>query len=346
MTKKLKPLHEQTMVIMGASSGIGLATAQRAAERGANVVLVSRNAEALERICEEIRAKGGRADYVVADVGVRDQVRNVVDQVVHRHGGFDTWINNAGVGIYAALTETSDEDHEKVFRTNYWGVVYGCTEALKYMRHRGGALISTGSISSDIPSPILGVYTATKHAVKGFVDSLRLELQHEKSPVSVTLIKPSGIHSPFGRHARNYMEHASKVPPPVYSPYVVADAMLHAAEHPTRDLVIGGSGASLISLVQLVPRAADKLLEKMFFLTAMDKERPPREKEALHQAGEGGDVLGDQKGYMMKSSAYTEARKHPGVTLAIGAATVAAFIASRQRRNGKAGALRSYPGRG
>jgi short-subunit dehydrogenase len=345
MSKQLKPLHEQTVVIMGASSGIGLATAQRAAERGANVVLVSRNGEALERICGEIRDNGGRADYVVADVGVREQVRNVVDEVVHRHGGFDTWINNAGVGIYATLTETTDEDHEKVFQTNYWGVVYGCTEALKYMRHRGGALISTGSISSDIPSPILGVYTATKHAVKGYIDSLRLELQHDESPVSVTLIKPSGIHSPFGRHARNYMAHASKVPPPVYSPYVVADAMLHAAEHPTRDLVVGGSGASLISLVHLLPRAADRLLEKMFFLTAVDKDRPPRENEALHQPGDGGQVLGDQKGYMMKSSAYTEARKHPVATLALGAATVAAWVASRQRRNGGGRGLRSL-GRG
>jgi short-subunit dehydrogenase len=345
MSKHLKPLHEQTVVIMGASSGIGLATAQRAAERGANVVLVSRNGEALERICGEIREKGGRADYVVADVGVREQVRNVVDVVIHRHGGFDTWINNAGVGMYATLTETTDEDHERVFQTNYWGVVYGCTEALKYMRHRGGALISTGSISSDIPSPILGVYTATKHAVKGYVDSLRLELQHEKSPVSVTLIKPSGIHSPFGRHARNYLEHASKVPPPVYSPYVVADAMLHAAEHPTRDLVVGGSGASLISLVNLLPRAADRVLEKMFYLTAVDKDRPPRENEALHKAGDGGQVLGDQKGYMMKSSAYTEARKHPIATLALGAATVAAWVAARQRRNAGARGLRSL-GRG
>jgi short-subunit dehydrogenase len=309
------------------------------------VVLVSRNGEALDRICGEIREQGGRADYVVADVGVREQVRNVVDEVVHRHGGFDTWINNAGVGIYATLTETTDEDHERVFQTNYWGVVYGCTEALKYMRHRGGALITTGSISSDIPSPILGVYTATKHAVKGYIDSLRLELQHDKSPVSVTLIQPSGIHSPFGRHARNYMEHASKVPPPVYSPYVVADTMLHAAAHPTRDLVVGGSGASLISLVNLLPRAADRVLEKMFYLTAVDKDRPPRENEALHKAGDGGQVLGDQKGYMMKSSAYTEARKHPVATLALGAATVAAWAVARQRRNGGNRGLR-LPGRG
>lgn len=330
------------MVIMGASSGIGLATAQKAAERGANVILVSRNGGALDAICEDIRSRGGRADYLVADVGVREEVRHVVDTVVSRHGGFDTWINNAGVGIYAPLMETSDEDHEKIFRTNYWGVVYGCTEALKHMRHRGGALISTGSIASDMPSPILGAYTATKHAVKGFVDSLRLELKHENSPVSVTLIQPSGIDSPFGRHARNYMDGASKVPPPVYSPYVVANAMLHAAEHRTRDLVVGGAGASLISLLRFWPRGADRVIEKMFFLTAVDRKRPPRESEALHRPGEGGRVVGDQQGYTLKSSAYTEAKKHPAAAWTIGLTTAAAVLLALQYRNGTAGRFRSY----
>ncbi len=138
------------------------------------------------------------------------------------------------------------------------------------------------------------------------------------------------------------MDHASKVPPPVYSPYVVANAILHAAENRTRDLVIGGSGASFISLVRLMPHAADKLLDKMFFLSAVDRTRPPREDEALHKPGDGGHVLGDQKGYMMKSSAYTQVRKHPAATLALGAATLAALIAARHRRNGTLDALRAY----
>ncbi len=330
MSVKLKPLKQQTIVIMGASSGIGLATAQMACKRGANVVLVSRNGEALENICNDLRREGGRADFVVADVGVREQVRNVVETVIARHGGFDTWINNAGVGVYARIEDTTDEDHERIFQTNYWGVVYGCTEALKHLRQRGGALINTGSISSDIPAPILGVYTATKHAVKGFTNSLRLELNHDKAPVSLTLIKPSGINTPFGAHARNYMSHASQVPPPVYSPKVVASAMLHAAEHPTRELVIGGSGASLISFARFLPRVADRVLEKMFFKTAVDRDRPPRETGALHEAGDGGRTRGDQKGYTLKTSAYTSAKKHPKTTLGIGLATVAAVVAARQ----------------
>lgn len=337
MSAKLKPLEDQTIVVMGASSGIGLSVATMASERGANVVLVSRNGEALAKICDELRAKGHRADFIVADAGVREQVRDVVETVIARHGGFDTWINNSGVGIYARLDETTDEDHEKIFQTNYWGVVYGCTESLKHLRQHGGALIVTGSISSDVPAPILGAYTASKHAVKGFVNSLRLELIHDDAPVSLTLIKPSGINTPFGRHARNYMDHASQVPPPVYSPQTVARAMLHAAERPTRELVIGGSGRSLIALVQWLPRLADRILSFMFFKTAVDRDRPPRETEALHKAGDGGKMLGDQQGLMMKHSTYTAAKSHPKATLGIGLATVAALVAARElSKNGRA----------
>ncbi len=330
MPVKLKPLKRQTIVIMGASSGIGLATARMACKRGAKVVLVARNGEALETICNDLKREGGRADFIVADVGVREQVRNVAETVIARHGGFDTWINNAGVGVYARIEDTTDEDHERIFQTNYWGVVYGCTEALKYLRKHGGALINTGSISSDIPAPILGVYTATKHAVKGFTNSLRLELNHDQAPVSLTLIKPSGINTPFGDHARNYMKHASQVPPPVYSPKVVASAMLHAAEHPTRELIIGGSGATLISFARFLPRIADRVLEKMFFKTAVDRGRPPGDTEALHEAGGGGRTRGDQEGYTLKTSAYTSAKKHPGAALGIGLATIAAVVAARQ----------------
>jgi short-subunit dehydrogenase len=319
MNPTLKPLREQTIVITGASSGIGLATALMAADAGANVVLVARNGGALEQIVADIKQKGGRADYVTADVGKRDEVKNVVDTVVERHGGFDTWVNNAGVGIYASLEETSDEDHERIFQTNYWGVVYGSLEALKHMKSRGGALITTGSISSDMPAPILSAYTASKHAVKGFVNSLRLELMHEKAPVSVTLIKPSGIHTPFGDHAKNYMEKASRVPPPVYHPKLVADAILHAAEHPTREIMVGGSGLMQTTLAHHLPNVADRLFSWIFYKTAIDPTQEKKNEAALHEPGDGGRLLGDQEGYLRETSIYTEAQKRPGVALAAGA---------------------------
>src|SRR5690606_38321714 len=134
--------------------------------------------------------------------------------VIERYGGFDTWVSNAGVGLYDTLEHLDDEDHRRLFDTNYWGVVHCATEALPHLKQRGGALITTGSISSQMPAPILSAYTASKSAVKCYIASLRPELMHEKAPVSVTLIQPGGINPPFGQHSLNRIDGRSKVPPP------------------------------------------------------------------------------------------------------------------------------------
>ncbi len=331
MTPKLKPLNEQTIVITGGSSGLGLATAKMAAERGANVVIVSRDEEGLRRICDEMKAEGARIDHVVADVGERDQVRHVVEQVIARHGGFDTWVNNAGVAAYARLENLSDEDHEQMFRTNYWGVVYGSTEALPHLKAHGGALINTGSISSEMPAPVLSGYTATKFAVKGFTDSLRLELIHDRAPVSVTLIQPSGMHTPFGDHAKNYLDHASKVPPPVYAPELVAEAICHAAEHPMRSIMVGGVGRLMTWAAHQFPQLTDAIYSRAFFKTAVDKSRPPRQDTGgFDRAGSSGRLYGDQQDYMRKTSFFTTFSTRPKTTVAAvaGAGLVGAGLVS------------------
>ncbi|HET7410656.1 MAG TPA: SDR family NAD(P)-dependent oxidoreductase, partial [Paracoccaceae bacterium] len=172
MRHRYKPLGEQVIVITGASSGIGLATARRAARAGARLVLASRNEAALASICDEIRETGGRAAHAVADVGDEAQIRRIVDVAIREFGGFDTWVNNAGVVIFSELTELPTEDHERLFRTNYWGMVFGSLAAVAHMRDRpdGGTLINVASINADMPVPILGAYSATKAAVKAYSD--------------------------------------------------------------------------------------------------------------------------------------------------------------------------------
>jgi len=333
MGVSLKPLREQVMVITGASSGIGLCTARMAAANGARVVLAARNGEALADIERQITAAGGQAAHVVADVGKREDVQRIADTAIQRFGGFDTWVNDAGISIWGKLEEVSDEDHRRLFETNFWGTVYGSVIAARHLRQRGGALINLGSEVSEVAVPIQGMYAASKHAVKGFTDALRMELEIDKAPVSVTLIRPAAINTPFTQHAKNYFDREPKLPPPVYPPEEVARAILHAATHRVRDLFVGGASRMLTAMSHQAPRLMDWMSE-----TIMPKEHfrdePARDRAgALHQPKLGGRIHGDHPGYVMKTSLYTRAATHPvtvgatGALLAVAAGAAVALLA-------------------
>src|SRR5215213_9613142 len=312
MSVKLKRLSDQVMVITGASSGIGLVTARMAAKRGARVVLNARNEEALRRVGDEIRAAGGEAIHVVGDVGQFDDVQNIAGEAIRRFGGFDTWINNAGVSIYGRMLDQSLEDQRRLFDTNYWGVVHGSVVACAHLRIKGGALINVGSVLSDVAIPIQGTYCATKHAVKGYTDALRLELEEEGAPVSVTLIKPSTIDTPYVHHAKNLMPVEPMNPPPVYAPETVAEAILHCAEHPERDVFVGGGGKMLAEAGRHVPSLTDKVLEAaMFDVQQSDRPKRGNRRDSLYAPGKDGKERGGYPGHVAESSVYTKAKLHP-----------------------------------
>ncbi|HEV2915681.1 MAG TPA: SDR family oxidoreductase [Pyrinomonadaceae bacterium] len=317
-TQQLRKLKDQTIVVTGASSGIGLVTARMAAARGARLVLAARSEDALRRLTDELRATGAEAVYVVADVGREEDVRRISDAALRYFGGFDTWVNNAGVSIYGKMLEIPLEDQRRLFETNYWGVVHGSLAAARHLRGRGGAIINVGSTLSDRAIPIQGTYSASKHAVKGFTDALRMELEAEGAPISVTLIKPGAIDTPYPHHAKNYMDAEPTVPPPVYAPEVVASVILYCAEHPERDVFAGGGGKAISMSEKYAPRLTDKLME--WTMTRMQKsdEAPrPLEQNGLDRASGNLEERGGGHTYVAESSLYTKASLHPILTTAL-----------------------------
>ena len=284
MYVRLKKLHDQVMVITGASSGIGLATARMAAREGAKVVLACRNQQALEEIVASIRAESGDALAVKADVGVQADHDRILNAAIEHYGRVDTWVNNAGVSIFGRLEEVPIDDQRKLFETNYWGVVYGSITAVAHLKKQGGALINIGSEVSDRAIPLQGAYSASKHAVKGYTDALRMELETEGAPVSVTLIKPASIATGYSEHARNYMDVEPRLPPPLYAADTVARAILYAAQHPRRDIYVGSASKAMSSMGQRMPSLSDRLAGWLIRHQRSDKvaiERP----DALYDAG-------------------------------------------------------------
>lgn len=333
---KLKKLEEQTIVITGASSGIGLATARLAAERGARVVMTSRNEEDLQRACDEIRARGGRATFVVADVADPQAMDRVGEVAIREFGGFDTWVNNAGVSIYGKLAEMPLEDKRRLFDTNFWGVVHGCRTAVRYLRGRGGAVINIGSIVSDRAIPLQGIYSASKHAVQGYTDALRMELEHDEVPISVTLVKPAAINTPYVEHARNYMDEAPTLPPPVYAPDVVAEAILRCAEKQIREVTVGGSGRLMAVIGMVAPRISDIYMERAIFAQQKTDQRSPHTDDSLYSPGRDGRTQGPYEGRVMESSAYTKAMLSDVTRALPFVAAGLALAAVRRRRHGRA----------
>jgi short-subunit dehydrogenase len=319
MRARLKPLAEQVIVITGASSGIGLATARMAAARGARLVLVSRDEAALRTTETDIRREGGTAIFVAADVADEDAIMGVVETTLREFGGFDTWINNAGVSIYARLEDTPMEDHRRLFETDYWGVVIGSNIAVRQLRNFGGALINVGSVLSDRAVPLQGAYCAAKHAVKGFTNALRMELEAAGAPVSVTLIKPAAIDTMYEEHAKNLLDAEPMNPPPVYAPELVAQAILHAAEHPVRDLVVGGAGKLMSLSETLAPRLTDRIMESA--LSRWERSGGPlrHHDNGMYRPGRDHRERGGRHRMVREHSLYTTAAMHPMATLAVSA---------------------------
>lgn len=313
---QLKSLKDQVIVITGATSGIGLVTARMAADKGAKLVLASNDKEALDNVAEELsKTSSQNIVYVETDVSKEEDIEKLAEKAREAFGGFDTWVNNAAVAIYGHVTDVPIEEARELFDTNYWGTVYGSLAALNHFKTKdtAGALINIGSLVGNRTFPIQGTYSSSKFAVHSITDALRMEAEKDHIPVVISQIHPARVDTPYGDHAASHIDKAPSHDGMMYPPESVAEAILHAAEHPVRDMYVGGQSKMLSIMGALMPRFTDRFQEKSVYKTNYDESREagsPSE-STLYGEGEQLKERGNNSGWTRKGSLMVKAKKHP-----------------------------------
>jgi NAD(P)-dependent dehydrogenase (short-subunit alcohol dehydrogenase family) len=331
---KLKPVEEQVVALMGASSGIGREAALRFAQKGAKVVVAARSEEGLRSLVEEIRSGGGDAEYVVADTADFEQVKAVADRAVEEYGRLDTWVHLASVSVYANFWEITPEEFQRVVEVNLVGQAYGAMAALPHLKREGrGALVHVSSVLARRSVPLQSPYCASKHGIDGMLESLRVELRHEGwDSIGVTNLMPASINTPLFDKARTKLGVKPKSLPPFYQPRVVAEAILYAAERAPRDLVAGGAGKQIL----LTQRVSPRLMDAFLLAVGFDQQKTDQPKPEVAPDGLLGPVPahdtveGDRGGFSRSLQTWLDT--HPTAKLGVTAGTVLGLAALVARR--------------
>jgi NAD(P)-dependent dehydrogenase (short-subunit alcohol dehydrogenase family) len=327
----LKPVGTQVVVVFGASSGIGRLAALELAKKGAKVCVAARSEEGLKSLVAEIEENGGEAFYVLADAAEFEQVKATAEKTVERYGRLDTWIHSAGAFIFAPFTETEPDEYERLMKVNLLGQIYGAKAAFPHLEKRGGALIHITSVEAWRTVPFQSAYGASKHGIYGFLQALRVEFAHNDIPVAVTQILPAAINTPIYDKGRNKMPFKPRPVPPIYHPQVVVDAILYAAENPTKDLIAGGAGLGVVGFERLSPRLTDWITEKIGFVGQTTDIPNPGEYDGnlFEPLGEFDTIEGRFSGEQLESDPHRFYSTRPNVRnglLAAGAVIGAAFV--------------------
>jgi NAD(P)-dependent dehydrogenase (short-subunit alcohol dehydrogenase family) len=321
----VRPIAEQVVVITGASSGIGRETALQFAERGASVVVAARNEEALRTLEREVTRLGGHAHVAVTDVAQWDQVQRLADEAVAHFGRIDTWVNNAAVSEYATVEQMSTAEIDRIIQVILLGEIYGMKAALPHLIGAGeGSIINVASVLAKASVPLQAAYCAAKHGIAGFTATLRQELARDHPGIAVTLILPASINTPLFTHARSKLGVMPRPLPPIYEPGTVAHAIVYAAEHPRREIVVGGAGKLLLLLQRLSPALVDWLMVSGGRgFTEQRTNRPDDGRDNLFAPMTGtGRVAGAFGAHSQTISVYTRyvALQPPAVRIAAGTA--------------------------
>jgi short-subunit dehydrogenase len=256
----------KVVVITGASSGIGRATAHEFARRGCRIVAAARNAQALDEVVRECRELGGEAFAVVTDVTVEKEVNKLADAARKKYNQIDIWINNAAVTLFGRFEEVPSEDIRRLVETNLFGYIYGARAAIPVFREQGmGTLINVSSVVAIMGQPFTSAYVATKAAEKALSESLSQELVDEEN-IHVCTVLPGVTDTPLFHHGANYTGKEVVPPSPVHPPESVAEAIVNIAENPRKEVLPGSSGPLVyITRALTPPRIYDKMVNKSIY---------------------------------------------------------------------------------
>lgn len=331
------PSDGEVVVVTGATSGVGRATAERFGEAGAKVGLLARGADGLEGAKADVEAAGGEAVAVRTDVSEYEQVEEAADRVEDEFGPIDVWVNNAMTTVFSRFLDVEPEEYERVTDVTYHGTVHGTRAALRRMVDRdGGSLVQVGSALSYRGIPLQSAYCGAKFAVRGFTDSVRTELLHEDSDVDVTMVQLPAINTPQFERARTHVDEHPQPVPPIYEPSVAADAIHFAAHNERREVYVGKPSYKTIIGNKIAPWIADRVLarsgyESQFADIPFDEDRP----DYLFDTVEGDPgKRGPFEDRSVDSSPLLTLTKNRGV---VGAAlaVLAVFVAVLLRRGGR-----------
>jgi len=327
--------HE-VVVVTGASKGVGRAVAERFARDGARLALLARGRQGLERTAREVERLGGVALPLPTDVADYDAVDAAAAATEEALGPIDVWVNDAMTTVFAFFEEIEPDEFKRATEVTYLGSVWGTKAALKRMRPRDrGAIVEVGSAMAYRGIPLQSPYCGAKHAMKGFFESLRSELRHQRSGVHVSMVQLPGLNTPQFDHCRSKMRYKPMPVPPIYQPEVAADAVHFAAHHRRRQIYVGAPTVYTILGERIAPWLGDWYMAKTGVGSQLTEQpiEPPREGNLFAPVDEQHDAHGDfdQQAHPRSAVLWASKRRRQLAGGVLAGAAVAAGAAARLR---------------